>query len=90
LYKEAEDMFVNLFNTKEDKIKNTKTYEMSFMLHYSLSFHSISFHLHLLFEPWSSSHSFEEVETYRRRFKLLNLSVFFMPCSSGKQSEQQA
>jgi hypothetical protein len=59
-------MFVNLvflFDMKEDGIGNAKAHEMSFMLHYSLSFHSILFHLHLLLKPSSSSYHFKEVIT---------------------------
>jgi hypothetical protein len=51
----VEGMFVNLFNTKEDGIKNVKSYEMSFILYCALSFHSIMFHLHLLLKPSFSS-----------------------------------
>jgi hypothetical protein len=56
-------MFVNLFNTKEEVRKNAKTYKMGFMLHRSLSCHSILFHLHFLFKPSSSSYPFREVVT---------------------------
>jgi hypothetical protein len=39
---------VNLSNTKKAGIENAKAYEMSFMFHCSLSFHSILFRSHLL------------------------------------------
>jgi hypothetical protein len=56
-------MFVNLFSTKGDGIKNVKAHEMSLILYCSLSFHTISF-VHIApQEPSSSSYYFEEIIT---------------------------
>jgi hypothetical protein len=45
-------MFVNLFDTKKDGIKNVKIYEMSFILYCLLSFHLILFHSHVLLKTF--------------------------------------
>jgi hypothetical protein len=45
-------MFVNLYNMKEDGIKDTKTQEISLILYCLLSFHSILFHSNLLLKTF--------------------------------------
>jgi hypothetical protein len=52
LCKEAKSMFVNLYNMKEDGIKNTKTQEISLILYCLLSFHSILFHSNILLKTF--------------------------------------
>jgi hypothetical protein len=70
-------MFVNLYNTKEDGIKNAKAQEMSFTLYCSLSFCLILFHLHLLLETLVLKLTLQRSDNLRMK---VQTSQLVLPC----------